>query len=321
MKIAINVLPLSTHIAGAQRYTKSIIEGLVEIDTTNDYYLILSPQNAQHYGIKQANVHNVIVKVNTNISLWRIVYEQCILPLKLKRLGINVLFSPCNIAPFWKVCRYVTMIFDMHWFIEQKNLAKYRLIYIKTMIRTSAKRSDIILTISESSKNDILYFTGVDSQKVVVTFLGATPLFDLRNEIRSHSQIERIREEKAIYKDYILCIGQVLPRKNVELLIKAMEQMRTSRKGLYFQYVIAGSWGVTNDAYQTVVSLIRESSLEDDVVMVNHPDDRIVADLLAHARLFVYPSRYEGYGLPVAELSIMAFLPLHPIALHYQKWV
>lgn len=301
MKIAINVLGLSTVIAGAERYCKTIIQDLTRMDQDNEYILILSKHNVSTYGVKQDNVTNLICPINTNKKWRRVLYEQYQLPRLLRKRGVNVLFSPCNISPSSKHFRKVTMIFDMHFFVENKHLSPIRLAYIRCKILHSAKVAEHILTISEHSKQDIVTYAKVPEGKITVTFLGPTPLFSVKDQVKAHSMIEHIKQEQQIKKPYVLFIGQLLYRKNVELVIQAMHGLKQDGRELPFQFVVAGNWDTHWKSYRVIVDLITKMDLKDDVVFVNHPSDRVLGDLLYHAWVFVYPSLYEGFGLPVVE--------------------
>lgn len=301
MKIGINVLGLATCIAGAERYAKMMIEELLKIDDENDYVLILSEYNQSVYGLVGDNVTHEVIGLRSSSKIVRVLYEQFILPFKLKRMGIDVLYSPCNISPWFGDFRKVTMIFDMHWFLDDNPMPAWRLAYVRSLILHSAKIADHILTISEHSKKDILHFTGISEDKVTVTFLGPTPLFDIKEQVQEHSQIELLKKTHRIEKEYVLFIGQLLHRKNVDVVIKAMCRMKEEQGDLPFQFVVAGNWDTPWKSHHLIMDQVLEGGLQDDVVFVSHPSDVDLADLLLHARVFVYPSLYEGYGLPIAE--------------------
>ena len=221
MKIAINTLPLLRNKAGAEQYTFNIINELAKIDKKNQYYIIVSSLNKDIYKINQDNFNLIQINTNTKNKIIRILLEQALLPLLLLFKNIDVLFSPCNIMPILSPCFNVTMIFDMHWFIESKKINKGRLFYIKNFIKLSAIRSNKVLTLSESSKKDIVKYTNIDEKKITVTPIGKTPLCALKHSLKKDDW-QDVKLKYKLDKKYILFIGQLLYRKNVDIVIKAM---------------------------------------------------------------------------------------------------
>ena len=115
MTIAINTLPLLDNQAGAERYTRNIINYLVRLNGDHQYHLILSRINQSLYRPNQGNFQQTVVDVNTRHKLLRILSEQIYLPRLLKRQGVNLLFSPCNIGPRFLSVPLVITLFDLHW--------------------------------------------------------------------------------------------------------------------------------------------------------------------------------------------------------------
>jgi len=297
MKIAINTLPLLRSKAGAERYTFNIINELSKIDHENEYYIIVSPVNEDIYKINASNFFLIKTKINTLSKIKRILYEQCVLPFILKFKKIDVLFCPCNIMPIFSPCKNVTMIFDMHWFIEEEGLNKNRLWYIKNFIRLSALRSDRILTLSESSKQDIIRFTGVFKDKIVITPVGKTPLCFLRDEI-GEDYIKKIKEQYGLNRKYMFFLGQLLFRKNVGIAIEALAQIKEEKKVLDFDFVIVGG---QKEAFVSLKELAQKRNLENEIKFFGEIEDLQIAALLKDAGVFIYPSLYEGFGIPVLE--------------------
>ncbi|MBU0650711.1 glycosyltransferase, partial [bacterium] len=290
MKIAINTLPLLKNKAGAEQYTLNIIKQLAKIDKENIYLIFVTGVNKDIYRVNQENFHLIPACVDPNSKIKRILYEQLVLPFKLKKMGVDVLFTPCNILSLFSPCRNVTMIFDMHWFLEAQKLSFFRLFYVKNFIKWSAKVSDKILTLSENSKKDIIKFAHVESDKIFVVPFGLTPLCEMKDKI-TNDEIVRVKNKYNIKKKYIMFLGQLLHRKNVDAVIKALFAIKKEKSDLEFDFVVVGGF---HEAYPHLKSLAVHLNLEEHVKFLGQLEDEEVGALLAGADLFVYPSLYEG---------------------------
>ena len=301
MKIAINVLNAPSNLTRLGYYCKKIIQDLTQIDYHDEYVLILSSHNAGTYAVKQDNVSNYICPLHTSKQWKYAFYEKYRLPRLLRRMCVDVLFSPFNMSLRSKYFRKITMIFDMRWFVKNKDIPKQILMNRRKKIIRSARYSDYILTLSEHSKQDIVKYTKSSSSKIVVTPFYQTSLLNIKNQIKKYDIIDNIKKEYKIVKPYLLFIGELLSCSNLGLVIEAMSKLKEKKATLPFQFVVAGSWKMSDKFYRRFIKQIEKMGCKEDVVFVNNPSDRILADLLYHARIFVDPSFYEETGFPIIE--------------------
>jgi glycosyltransferase involved in cell wall biosynthesis len=297
MRIAINTLALLRNKAGAEQYTLNIINELAKIDKHNEYFIIVSDVNYDIYSVEQSNFNIIHIKVNTYSKLKRILYEQIVVPFKLKQYKIDVLFNPCNIMPLFCPCETVAMIFDMHWFLESKKLSRLRVLYVKNFIKFTAKKADKVLTLSESSKKDIIRFTKISEHKIIITPVGKTPLCALKTKLKKQ-EWPGIKKNYNIERKYIMFLGQLLFRKNVDAVIKALGLIKKEKIKLDFDFIVVGGKA---EAYQSLLDLVKQNNLENEVKFLGQLEDRDTAYILSNADMFVYPSLYEGFGIPILE--------------------
>lgn len=304
MRIGIDTFALLDTMAGAERYTQNVIRALAQIDSRNKYYIFLTPKNEKYYRIEKENFENVIVNFSNQNRVKRILFEQFYLPNLLKKKNIDILFSPTNIAPAKVACHSVVMIFDLHWFksfpfikhktaLFEKLFDGFRKAYVKNMIKISAKRADIVLTLSSSSKDDIVNFLGISPDDIIVTYSGA--FSENGNEILDEKFI-RILPEK-----YILFVGQLHKRKNVVRLIKAYNVLRECYD-IKQKLLIVGRSG---DGRREVYREFNLSPYKKDILILGYVEDCLVKKVYKKADVLVYPSLYEGFGIPVLEAMLL----------------
>jgi len=160
------------------------------------------------------------------------------------------------------------------------------------MVQAAILRSDRVIAVSESTKRDILKIVRTDEKKVCVIHHGVDAQFQ---PITDEEKLARIREKYGLRRKFILFVGVIEPRKNLETLVDAY--LADSLSG-EFDLVLAGNlgWG-----YSTLMQKIANARAEDCIRMPGYIADGDLAALYSSATAFVYPSLYEGFGLPVLE--------------------
>lgn len=302
IKIGINTLPLFDTIAGAERYTFSIIKTLAKLDKKNEYILFLNSYNKEQYSVVQNNFKNIVCKFPKN-KVARMLYEQFILPDVVGREKVDILFSVCNIAPVMTKCVLVTMIFDLHWLIYPHFFDKVKNFYLKKMLELTAKRSAKILTLSESSKKDIVKIFNIAPEKVSITYCGSENVsFHIGTGLPfggvCTEQSECAQDMPRPYSEkYILFVGQFHKRKNIPVLIKAFELIKEKLNIPHKLYLV----GRSGDGHKEVMRLYEKSRYKKDIKIIGYILDEELALVYNNANIFIYPSLYEGFGLPVIE--------------------
>ena len=293
MKIAVNTLPLLDNRAGAERYTQNIIRHLIAADPRNVYYLVLSKVNQAFYGSDQENAHNLVWGGNTRNKLIRILGEQAYLPWLVRRKGLDLLFSPCNIGPRNPPVPMVITLFDLHWLRFPELFSPLRLAYLRRALTWSARKAEAILTISENSKKDLIKLLGIPEEKITVTYPGLDPIFEKAPSPEEHAAL---RKTFGLGDKFILFVGQLHRRKNALGLIRAFQLLK-EQGPLEYQLVLAGGEG---DGSTEIRDYIRQQPRGEIIVTGCIPDEAI-RTLYHQAACLVYPSFYEGFGLPVLE--------------------
>ncbi|NRT37500.1 glycosyltransferase involved in cell wall biosynthesis [Clostridium beijerinckii] len=194
--------------------------------------------------------------------------------------------------------KVITTIHDMTYELYPETMDKRNLKRIKNDIQYSVNRADKIITVSESSKNDIIKFLSVDEAKIDVVYNGVE--YDKFNKSYSEDEKSKIRVKYTLPKNYILYMGTLEPRKNIESIIEAFSLFKKENtvSNQNTKLVIAGKKGWL---FENIFNLVNKLSLKDDVIFTDYIDENDKSIIYNMASLFVFPSLYEGFGIPVLE--------------------
>ncbi|MGQ9628010.1 MAG: glycosyltransferase family 4 protein [Anaerolineae bacterium] len=296
MRIGIDLLPLQTETAGVERYARSLIREWARLDRENQYFLFLTEGNREAFEPSRAdNFHSIVYSIPAHLRPWRISWEQAVLPLAARHLGLDLLFCPSNIAPLLTPCHLVVTVHDLHWFFFPELFSRVKWWYVTHFISLSARKADRVITDSQNSKQDIARLIKLPAEKIKVVYPGLGPPFRPLKEVEG--QAARVRRRYNIENKFILTVERLYRRKNIPRLLRAYHALK-ERENLPAQLVIVGAKG---DGYEEIISTIEELKLKQDVVLTGPVSDEELIALYNMASLFVYPSLYEGFGIPVLE--------------------
>ena len=231
----------------------------------------------------------------TEISWWKYkvigpkkFWTQIGLPLNLffQKPRPDVFFTPSHYAPRFSPCPRVISIMDLS-FLHFPEMFKTQDLYqLKNWTAYSVKKARKILTISKSSKDDIIKYYQVPEDKVVVTYPGAT----MQNDI------EKSKKKYGIIGDYILSVGTLQPRKNFVKLIEALNILVSSYPNIFLVIIGKPGW-----LYQEIYEAPKKFRVEGKVKFLDYVPDEDLPALYKNAKCFVLVSLYEGFGLPALE--------------------
>lgn len=291
LRIGIDATAIPSNRVGAGVYTFNLVKYLSIIDKKNQYYIFGSPSTIDEWRIKQTNIK--FLKVNNRYRPLRILWEHTMLPLLVKKFNLDILHSPHYTSPLIKTSHSVVTFHDMIFFIYPSLHTLFKRYYFKKMMLASLKHADAIIAVSESTKNDILKYCRVSPSKISVILEAADGIF----KPSAYNSIEYICKKYGLEsKKYILFTGLLEPRKNVPVLLKAFAGIR--QKGHEIKLAIVGRQGWM---YNEIFKTIKQLNLEQHIVFTGYVPETELPHLYSGAAVFVYPSLYEGFGLPVLE--------------------
>jgi glycosyltransferase involved in cell wall biosynthesis len=289
MRIGIDASPLAVEFGGIRRYTERLIRALARVDDRNEYVLYAPAECSRR------------PKLAPHVE-----WETSVLPLKIKGWldlvhlpgadGTLDLFHGTNYtAPFLTRVPTVLTVHDLtvHLFPEshpRRRRLRHRL--LPALCRRSAR----IIADSYCTKSDLVEHYGIPAEKIDVVYLAAGEEF---RSVGCTETLARVRERYALPGTFVLFVGSVEPRKNLPQLVRAMATL--IREGVEQRLVIAGDG--PRRYIQSLRELVRREGLElgTDVLLPGVVLDEDLPALYSLADLFVYPSLYEGFGLPPLE--------------------
>ncbi len=291
MRITFDATAIPPNRAGAGVYIFSLVKALAGIDAVNKYVIFAKAEHVQEFDITQPNFE--FVPVPAASTLRRLLWEQVTLPSEIRRRGTDTLHSPHYTMPLAVPCRTVVTFHDMTYLMMPELHPRFHRRFFPAMMRRSARRADRLIAVSESTRRDMIRLLGLSPDKIAATPLAAGPAFYVPPAAEVGGACSRYGLTPG---SYLLYVGVLEPRKNVPHLLEAYA--RIAARFPEVPLVIAGKKGWMHDAiFQRVTTL----GLEKQVRFPGYVPEEDLPRLYRGARAFVYPSRYEGFGLPVLE--------------------
>lgn len=291
MHIAIDAHSVGTQLGGNETYATNLIESLAEIDHTNRYTLYVTRQSAidrfanrwPNFTVKQTLPHTPIVRIPVTLSA------------ELRKHPVDVLHVQYTAPPFCP-CPVVTTIHDLAFEHLPETFKRRSWMQLRLTVRHTARRAAEIITVSEYSRQDISATYGISPERITVTPEAASPQFI---RITSETELQNVRRKYGIERDYILALGSIQPRKNLVRLIEAYTYLSERHSDMELpRLVIAGKKGWLESE---VFRVAKASAAAHDVVFTGYVPDSELPALYSGALCFIYPSYFEGFGLPVLE--------------------
>jgi glycosyltransferase involved in cell wall biosynthesis len=286
MKIGIAARDLSRSGAGVGTYVTKLVEHLVREDQVNDYVLFCrSEEAARSVGGAETQSLN---------SKNKLIWDYALLPRAVRRHQLDLLFCPKNILPFGAGVKSVITVHDLAYYENSFRAYKWLdTMYMRRMIRSSVRRADGIIAISEHTKKDILRtFEVPESTPIKVIHEAASPAF---SPGRGEDILAACRRKYALEGPFFFYAGSISPRKNLERTVRAFARIAGD---IPHSFVITGGrrWGGTG-----FLEEVNDSGVSDRVRILGQVSEDDLISLYSMADFSVYPSLYEGFGLPIVE--------------------
>jgi glycosyltransferase involved in cell wall biosynthesis len=280
-------------LAGVGHYTYYLIKYLTQLDKENQYFLFFYNKKIRCEEFeKNENVNCVYFPGLEHIGRIPFLYRHIIIPHILKLYKLDIYHNPANVIPFFYFHKSVITIHDLalyknaDWFPGGQIFSKY------ILTPFSIYKAKKIIAVSENTKKDLVEMFKVKKNKIEVIYEGVEDYGKL--EIEENE----IDEKFKFNNPYFLYIGTLEPRKNLVRLINAYAQFLNDNKEIDFKLVLAGKRGWKD---QPIFDKIKELKLEKKVVYLGYVTLKEKVYLLKNAYTFVFPSLYEGFGLPILE--------------------
>lgn len=295
MKIAIQAADLDhARIDGTRVYIKNLLEHFGRLDQSSEFLIFHKNEFNPELKPKEFPNYKIIRKP------WPFFWTQMRLSYALWREKPDVLWMPMHNIPYFisKKIKTVVTIHDLAFKYFPEMFTKIELWKLNFLAKMAIERSDSIITISESSKKDILkFYPKIKEEKIRVVYHGFSQEV-FKKSLRDLKKEKKLRDKFGITEKYILYLGALQPRKNLAILIEAFEKLKEKGGNEKIKLVLAGgkAW-----MWKDIFERIEKSPCKNDILTPGKIDFADVGHLMRGAEIFCFPSLYEGFGFPVLE--------------------
>lgn len=294
MNIGIDIRTLSFRRGGISQYTYSLLKTMLRIDSANTYLLFNYNKSPYEWDTFKGNAQEIILRFPQR-GHCKTFWENVLAPIAARKYGIDLWFSPDFYVPRYLRTRSVIticdLIFENFHDIRTNKLAST----LSRKVAFSIRRAVQIIAISSFTRNQILERYPVAPNKVRVIPLAADERF---HKIDDPTALRRVLRRYGIDFDYILYVGEISERKNIVRLVRAYDGLKTKDKLAQRKLVLVGKR--TSDT-ERMVSEVKSLHLESQILFTGYVPDEDLPFLYNGASVFVFPSLYEGFGIPPLE--------------------
>ncbi|MEL6868064.1 MAG: glycosyltransferase family 1 protein [Bacteroidota bacterium] len=287
MRIAIIADPLDNQRAGVHIYTRELVKALLAHNPGHEYILIREQVDESLEGVQQVAIPNIRLPIGfASIRLFVMV------PWILRRLKVDIVMEPAHFGPFNLPSRIkrITMIHDLTPILFPQYHRFHSQLLQRIFLKGILRRADLVLSNSQNTTRDLHRVYPFTAGKVKTILLG-------KENIYRPVASRRILEEQQIDQAYFLFLGTIEPRKNLLTLLEAYRRFREQ----YSQRVLLLIGGQRGWKSETFFEQLAQHPFEADIRQLGFVKKEYLPELYSHCTAMIYPSEYEGFGLPVLE--------------------
>jgi glycosyltransferase involved in cell wall biosynthesis len=297
MDIGVNTLfMIPGEVGGTETYLRQTLLAMAAHSPDTRLTLFTNLENhevltADLASFKQVRVVRLNVKARNRVA--RIIREQVELPSRVRASGVDVLWSPGYTAPCFCPCPQVVTIPDMQYKTHPQDLTAVARLVTDVLVRSAVRRCRRVIAISEFSRTEIIKYTAAGPGKVEVVPLAASPEF--ADPISLERRQGMLSSLLPAGRPYLLTVAASYPHKNLPALVRAFG---TLLKVIPHTLVMVGNEGLGEPEVRQALDALPDASR---VVRLRHLSRELLVALYQGCDVFVFPSLYEGFGLPVLE--------------------
>lgn len=299
MHIAINAQLLSSaqnyRSAGVSNYSRHLLEHLGQsVQNGGTHHRFTAFVNTREFQAVGIDVQ--MTAAGLAHPLARIPWEQSIFPTQLRRIGADLMHGLVNVLPLATNAPGVVTVHDLSFIRTPDKLPTAKRWYLAALCRASVKRARHIIAVSRQTADDLIHFFGTAANKITVIHNGVDAAFTPA----SSEHCAQFRRQRGLPERYLLYLGTLEPRKNLSCLLQAYARWLNQRPHEHtgVKLILAGAKGWF---YEEIFRQVQSLRLNNQVLFPGYIPELELPDWYRSAEAFVYPSLFEGFGLPLLE--------------------
>ncbi len=298
-----NILNPKGEVAGVGHYTYFLVKNILKTDKKNEYFLYFDyKMSNKTKEFEQKNVQIKSFPFSQYKRYMPFTYSHMLISAVLMKDRLDVFHAPAYACPLTYPGKIVLTVHDLAIYRHPSWFPSGQSFSTKILVPKSIKKAEKIIAVSNATKRDIVKLFKAPTNKVSVIYEGVVP----QKGVSKAKSVPKavIQKKYKIGDKYLFFIGTIEPRKNLEALIKAYNSLlvKNYKKFKDYDLVIAGKKGWK---YEKIFKTIKEQKFNYKIRFLNYISQEHKVTLMKNATCFVFPTLYEGFGLPIAEAMSM----------------
>ncbi len=284
--------------AGVERYVYHFVKTLLKLDESNEFVLFfhsdMSPETI--HKVRAGNDRVKIVKLFRSSSKIPLLENHIRFSMLLNTAKLDLAIFPANVMPLFYFKKSILVVHDLAIYLHPEWFPERQWFSTKILVPLSLKKAKTVVAISHNTKDDLISLFKVDPEKIRVIYPGV-----IVKENYIEDENKKVLEKFNILTNYVLYLGTIEPRKNIKNLIKAFTNYLFENEESKVSLVLAGIKGWK---FQPIFKFLNESNqrfTQAQIKYIGKVSNRERNILLKNSSVFVFPSRYEGFGFPILE--------------------
>lgn len=312
MKIGFDAKRAFQNTTGLGQYSRNLVRSLADFFPEHSYYLFAPRQTPLFETADRQNIR-VVTPSGFPSTLFRSAWRSSWVKKDLQRLGIELYHGLSHEIPLGIAGTGIPSVVTVHDLIHERFPEQYNGLDVKIYqqkTRYACRHADHIIAVSDHTKKDIIELYSIPEEKISVCYQGCNPTF--ANQVNDEEKI-RVRRQYSLPDEYFLYVGSIIERKNLLALCRAMKELKDRSP---VPLVVIGEGGRYK---QAVKEYLNRNGLSDKVIFLSEHENMKEFDgyytakdfpaIFQQATCMIYPSRYEGFGIPVLE-SLFSGVPV-----------
>jgi glycosyltransferase involved in cell wall biosynthesis len=281
---------LQAAVSGMRHYICALVSSMSALDRSVEYVVFERAQAHLHELEGLPNVSFVSCLGLPSHRLARVAYQNSALPLVLRRHHLDITLGTCNVVPVGCPEPFVVVLQSLQYFVHQSMFGRLRTGYLRSFVRSSLRRANSVVALSDAAKTEAIRLTRVDPKKVFTVHHGISP------HVRAWEAGPPTQERPRV--PYILSISTLFRYKNIERVIRAYAELKW-RYGLPHRLRVVGVSAEVK--IETLKAIAKDLRVDDSVDFLGGVSHLVIPEQYVGADVFIYASLHETFGLPPLE--------------------